>query len=102
MYGAPGLERERLRTQTPAKLGSLQCNETASTIMLGLELAVKVIFKAVKRRLLLAGNGYGRCLALGRVDFDVSLERVVVDVIYRVRISIRAIRPGGDRNEQAG
>lgn len=69
------------RTEPAVDLVGLGGDKEADTVMLAIELVVKVVFEAAERSVLLSGNGDGGGLVACGVDLDKLLERVVVNVV---------------------
>lgn len=69
------------RTQSTGNLVGLARDEEIDAVVLARQLGVQVIFEAAERGVLVAGDGDGRGLVARGVNFDVVLERVVVNVI---------------------
>lgn len=69
------------RTQSAGNLVGLARDKEIDAVVLARQLGVQIIFEAAERGVLVAGDGDERGLVARGVDFDVVLERVVVNVI---------------------
>ena len=68
-------------SQSPANLVRLARDEQVHPVMLPDELHVQVIFEALETGVDMSWNRYGCRLVLCRVDLDLVLEEVVVDIV---------------------
>jgi hypothetical protein len=72
-------------TQAPRNLIGLAQNEKANAGVLGTELLVQTVLKFSQRGVLVAGNSHCGSLVAGSVDLDEMLQRVVVEVVWRMK-----------------
>lgn len=59
--------------------------------MLPIEFYIQAILKLTQYHVLVARDGHSCGLIASRVDFDLMLERVVVEVIFRALIHLSAL-----------
>ena len=71
-----------MRTQATGNLIGFARDEEVETVVLSTQLVVQPILEASQGGILVAGDRHGGGLVAGGVDFDLMLERVIIEVVY--------------------